>query len=246
MTTMRILRKVEILRDYALLARDGDMGKLVEIYFDDNQWVVRYFVVRTGHWLTGRMVLILPGAVSAIDDDNETIEFDLTRDQIEQSPTFNTTLPVSRHYEYEYYRFYGFDPYWTGDPLFATPPQLLPAKESTPSQPANPHLRSSHEVKGYAIQARDGDIGHVTDYIIEQPDWALRYIEVDTRKWLPGKHVLISPAWISRLDWEKRAVTVMLSREAIQAAPAYDPEKIISHEYQVALYKHYGMHFEQD
>ena len=53
---------------------------------------------------------------------------------------------------------------------------------------------------GYHIEATDGGIGHVKDFIIDDETWAIRYLEVDTRNWWPGKKVLVSPQWINRRE----------------------------------------------
>ena len=57
----------------------------------------------------------------------------------------------------------------------------------------DPHLRSIEAVTGYHIHASDGEIGHVEDFLIEDADWSIRYLVVDTKNWWPGKKVLISP-----------------------------------------------------
>ena len=44
------------------------------------------------------------------------------------------------------------------------------------------HLRSTDEVTGYQIEAADGEIGHVAGFVIDDEDWAIRYMEVATRE----------------------------------------------------------------
>ncbi len=243
---MRVLRKLDKLRKYNLHTSDADFGKLEQIYFDDRHWQIHYFVVRTGSWLLGRVTLILPRSVAAVDDTSKHIDLALTREQVEHSPPYNTKLPVSRHYEQQYFQYYGYEPYWVGDPLYGSAPQNPVNTEGLLSEPENSHLRSSQEVRGYTLHARDGTIGQVEDFIVGDPDWALAYLEVDTRKWLPGKHVLVAPAWINQVVWEKREVVVDLSRDTIVSAPAYGPDKVISRDYQVTLYQHYGMNYEEN
>lgn len=148
-------------------------------------------------------------------------------------PPVNTKLPVSRHYEEQYYRHCGWEPYWIVDPMLGSAPYLPLPAEGAPGEPQHPHLRSSAEVRGYSTHARDGDIGHVEDFIVEEPGWAVRYLEVDTRNWLPGKHVLVAPTWIRQVDWAKQEAEIDLPREAIETAPPYDRSRIISREYQV-------------
>jgi hypothetical protein len=80
----------------------------------------------------------------------------------------------------------------------------------------NPHLRSTKAVTSYHIQAADGEIGHVSDFIIDAKSWTIRYVVVDTKNWWPGKNVLISPMWIDRINWSDAKVAVSLSRENIK------------------------------
>ena len=243
---MRQLRKLKGMTGYHLNARDGDIGKLKEIYFDDQDWAVRYFVVHTGTWLSGTEVLIVPAVVLGVDEDGGSIDVDLSLEQIRGAPPVDTKRPVSRHYEQEYYRYFGIEPYWSegaiGGPISVPPPVTSEA----PKEPEHPHLRSSDEVVGYRIQARDGEIGHVEDFVIEEPGWNIRYLEVDTRNWLPGKHVLVSPTWIDGVDWSKGEVRIKLNREAIETAPAYDSSRVISRDYQVELFSHYGMTYREE
>jgi len=102
------------------------------------------------------------------------------------------------------------------------------------------HLRSSKAVLGYRIEASDESIGHVADFLFEEGTWAIRYLIVDTRKWLHGKHVLISPLWIREVSWGARTLSVALTRRQIEQSPEYDSESVPSAEYERALHRHYG------
>jgi hypothetical protein len=101
----------------------------------------------------------------------------------------------------------------------------MPYKPSTEPSPArigkdtDSHLRSTKAVTGYHIEALDGELGHVDGFIVDDESWAIRYMEVATRNWWPGKKVLVSPAWIERTSWEDSEVYVSLSRDAIKSAP---------------------------
>jgi hypothetical protein len=79
---------------------------------------------------------------------------------------------------------------------------------------------------GYTIQARDGALGHVEDFIVDDESWALRYMVVDTRNWWPGKHVLVPPQWIESVRWPQSSVVVDLLRETIKAGAEYDPSTL--------------------
>jgi hypothetical protein len=101
-------------------------------------------------------------------------------------------------------------------------------------------LRSTHEVTDYHIQAADGEIGHVEDFIIDDETWAIRYLIIDTRNWLPGKKVLVSPQWIERVSWSERKVFVNHTREIIRQSPEYTEESLLTRDYESVLHRHYN------
>lgn len=246
-----MLRSAGNMKSYALGARDGRIGHVEEFYFDDKDWTLRYLVARAGNWLTGRMVLLSPHVLGKPDDTGKQVPVDLTREQVRQSPSPETDLPVSRQFEMEYYRYFGWPYYWTGPYLWGTSPFPLstpvpleggpdPAAPDGQAPKGDPHLRSTAEITGYHIQAQDGEIGHVEDFLYDDRDWAIRYLAVDTRNWRPGKTVLIPPAWIGEIRWMDRMVNADATRDEIQRAPAYDPALPITPESERILERYYA------
>jgi hypothetical protein len=63
----------------------------------------------------------------------------------------------------------------------------------------------------------------VEDFFIDDQDWAIQLLGIDTRNWLPGRKVVISPGWLRGIDWAGRRVEVDLSRQQIKDGPEYDP-----------------------
>lgn len=238
---MQQLHKLEDLSGYALQARDGEIGKINEVYFDDKSWLVRYFIVHTGAWLLGRDVLIAPRLVTGLVEKKRLLVVDLTREQVEKSPLVDTKKPVSRHYETEYYRYYGWKPYWGESELLGEPvlPKITPHLEPI-KPPENPHLRASNEVLGYQIHARDGELGKVCDFIIDDRDWKIQYLVVETTKWFLSKKALVATVWVDSVNWANSEIAVELEREIIQSAPTYDPSQLIDRDYEVNLFAHYG------
>ena len=242
-----MLRAVNDLKGCSIGATDGSIGEIDDLYFDDQHWTVRYLVVDTSGWLTGRRVLVSPWSVRGINLSDKTLAVNLTRQQVESSPSVDTEQPVDRRYEMEYSRYYGYPYYWTGP--YAWGPEALPVLPSggaavlPPVDRAvpegDPHLRSTSTVTGYYIQATDGDIGHVEDFLVEDGSWAIRYVEVDTRNWWPGKHVLVSPDWITGVDWYDSKVHVDLTCDAIKNSPEYDSSLPLDREYEARLYEAY-------
>jgi len=102
------------------------------------------------------------------------------------------------------------------------------------------NLRGVKEVTGYHIAATDGEIGHVEDFFIDEADWRIYYLLVDTRNWLPGRRVLISPDWITDIVWADSQVHVNATREQVKNSPEIDPTGAVDRRYETTLYGHYG------
>jgi sporulation protein YlmC with PRC-barrel domain len=225
-------QRLHSLIGYAIRATDGDLGKVHEFYFDDATWTIRYMVVETGNWLSNRKVLISLAALGKPDWESRTFPVNLTCDQVRNSPDIDTQRPVYRQHEAELHEYYQWPQYWEGGyggALGITPYPLLEkplSQESSVSdQKDDPHLRSTRQVAGYHIHASNGEIGHVADFMVNDQNWAIRYLVVDTGNWLPGKKVLISPSWIKSVNWDDASVTVDRMRESVKNSPDADPAK---------------------
>jgi hypothetical protein len=244
---MKMLRSIESLTGYKIQAQDGDMGKVKEFLFDDETWTLRYLVVDTGSWLSGRKVLLSPlDTLSTPDWASRTFPVGLTKEQVKDSPDINVDKPVSRQHQLDLHRYYGWPMYWapvspTGVPLVTpTPSQIEKEKAASAEEKGDPHLRSTKEVVGYNINATDGEIGHVEDFIVDDVPWVIRYMVVDTGNWWPGRKVLVAPAWITKVSWSDELVDVDMSKESIKNSPEYNPSAPINKEYEVRLYDFYG------
>lgn len=258
----KLLRKIKIMKHsvksligFTMGATDGEIGKVKEFYFDDESWVVRYLIVDTGNWLSGRVVLISTEAIVHADWDNKIFSINLTKEQIKNSPDINTELPVSRQEEIKLQKYYPWVQYWGGGyygggsgvlavgpgPLaMGLPATNLTKEETEQEMNADKHLRSTKKVTGYNIKATDGEIGDVEDFILDETKWEIDFLLVDTGKWLPGKKVLISPKLINEIDWETSTVSVQTTVEFIKTSPEHDPTQLIFVVHHDNLIEHYA------
>jgi hypothetical protein len=95
-------------------------------------------------------------------------------------------------------------------------------------------------MSGYQIQATDGEIGHVVDFVIDDITWAIRYLIVDIRNRWQEKKVLVSPQWIERVSWNESKIFVNLTREAISQSPEYTDNMTLNRQYETKLHNHLG------
>jgi uncharacterized protein YrrD len=220
-----MLHKVKDLRGDRIAARDGEIGHVDQVYFDDQDWRVRYFVVDTGGWLSGRKVLISPVSIDRAKSNETAIAVDLSREQVEQSPSVDADRPVGRQYEEAYARHYGLSLWWAspeGAGMSAAERSGRRARQLEQDQrkAGESHLRSSSEVIGYSIHATDGAIGHVDDFLVDDGDWAVADLVVDTRGWRPGKKVRVPSRAIEGIDWESKEVRIGMRRAEVERALA--------------------------
>jgi hypothetical protein len=111
-----MLRRLEFLDGCEVITRDGETARIEDILFDDREWTIREFVVRTGSWLTGTRIVILPQHVSTIDSLRRRLELALTRQQLDEAPLapMNDDELLSRFYETALYDHYALSYYWVG------------------------------------------------------------------------------------------------------------------------------------
>ena len=192
-----MLQAISALKGFAIEASDGRMGTAADFLFDNTSWRVRWLVVDCGRWLKGRKVLISPSAVSYTAIADEEFNVELTKAQVEASPELLEHQPVSRQVQSRLYGYYGWDPLWDEAPnLGAAPGEMASASRAPPalaaqttegprdeaavSEEADDHLHSVFEVIGCHIDAIDGEIGHVENFLFDDEDWCLHYFVVDT------------------------------------------------------------------
>lgn len=257
-----MLKNASGIHGYAVAASDGLLGTVSDFLFDDASWLVRWLVVDTGKWLSGRKVLLPVTVLGHLDLQKRQFSVRLTMHQIEDSPDIDAERPVSRQMETSIYNYYGWSPYWgagyyvggfgfMGGGMAPAPSsharrhakEIAAIQRSRQRSRDDPHLRSIDAVTGYHIHASDGEIGHIEDFLVEDADWSIHYLVVDTKNWWPGKRVLVSSRSVGDVDWTGRLVTLDVDRQRIKDSPAYDPSMTIDRAYDEKFLTYYGIKF---
>ena len=225
-----MLKNTKELYGTKLAALDGPIGHVRDFYFDDLIWVIRYLVVDTGSWLKGRLVLLSPHSLGRFDEFEKTLHVKLHKTQIETSPSIEMHKPVSRQYEVEYYKYYGWPVYWNGGAMwgFGGFPLVMPPSKDEVEASAryhhreDKHLQSTQAVTGYTIHATDGEIGVVSGFRVDDRSWAILQLAVETGHWYSGKEILIPTDEIDRISYEDSKVFVRLTKASIQQAANHE------------------------
>jgi len=231
-----MIRSIQQIYGDKLGASDGEIGQIKDFYFDDRDWAIRYLVADTGSWLPGRLILIPPSAFGTLYQPGNLLLISLTRDQIENSPAIERHKPISRQWEEKYYEHHGWPVYWPTDVLgsmggipfpplpAATLPGTFPARQSEKQEASESRLRSAVAITGYQIHTGSAIVGYVTDFTVDDTNWRIHRLVVNTGKRFSGVKVLLAPSEVVRISCEESMVYVNITGEAILGAPAYEEE----------------------
>lgn len=233
-----MLRTFTEVKGSTLHASDGEIGSVVDLYFDDESWVLRYLVVDTRRWLPGRKVLISPLSLLSVDAGSGRVDVQLTRDAVKSSPDIDTDKPVSRQHEQALLDYYGYAYYWSGPLLWGefsypgAPPPIPPVdapelrKRLESDERGDPHLRNAVAIIGNRIVAHDGELGRLEELLFDERDWTLPAFVVDARNSVPGGHRIVSTELVDAIDWASQVVTLTCSQTDIKASPEFSPETL--------------------
>ncbi len=250
-----MLWNASAIKGYAIAASDGRLGTVSDFLFDDASWLIRWLVVDTGNWLAGRKVLLPPLVLGHLHPTEHEFAVRLTKQQVKDSPEIDCDRPVSRQMETHVYDYYGWYPYWgtglymggfgyLGGPMMGLSPMGSGRRQQhipdTHRNDGDPHLRSIEAVTGYHIHATDGEIGHVEDFLVDDTDWSIHFLVVDTKNWWPGKKVLIAPRSAQSINWDDKLVNLNVDRQRVKDSPTYDASTTIDRAYEKRFHDHYG------
>jgi uncharacterized protein YrrD len=226
-----VLHLARKIRGATIRAVDGDIGTVEDFYFEEDRWTVRYLLVDTGKWMSGKKVLLSPMSVG--EWNAEEIRVSLNKNQVWDSPEFNPQGPFSHDHEKQVLGYYGYPYYWGAAGVWGmfdepaalltapAPPAPDPAK-ATGIDPESRSLRSTHKSTGYHLRASDGEVGHVDDFLIGDKSWRIRYLLVDTSNWIGGRSVIVSSEALERVDKQHAMLHVGVTRDAIKQSPSFE------------------------
>jgi len=224
------------LTHFSIHALDDKVGGIRDILFDDETFTVRYLVADTNTWLPlSRKVVISPISVKQLDEDSESVHINMTVDTLKNSPSIDEHKPVSREYEENLFKYFGYGYYWIGPGAwgeFAHPNELVELQRAEESETETPkkstnHLRAVVEVGGYEVATTTDNVGHISNFVIDTESWKIIMLVVDTNNWLPGgKHLALLPRDIESIDWAAHSVVVNLSHDELVDRPEVESEKI--------------------
>jgi hypothetical protein len=244
------------IKGFTVETTDGTKGKVRDFLFDEDDWIIRYIEADFGSFFKEKRILLPVGVIKDPNWDGKHFPLNLTKEEIEKSPAPEDKPTVSKEYEKELMKHYGFPAYWS--PEFIPPAHtglyypVRPMKVSTKEvseekvveENLDSKLRSFNEVNGYYILATDGHLGHLEDMIADNADWQMIYVVVDTSNWRPwSKKVVLLINWLEKISYESSEVSINLHSDVIKNAPEYDVHKPFEQSFEEALLEYYEQKF---
>ncbi|MCC3144961.1 PRC-barrel domain-containing protein [Halanaerobium sp. Z-7514] len=252
-----MLRKLNELKAFKVQGKEEELGEVSDFYFDQDHFILRYLVLDTDCWLKKEQTLISTDEIEAIDHNKKEIKTTMRAEALENGPSLEKNQPISKIMEENVVDYYDWPLYWASTSSGGVPTipagtkmreklfdfeTLTDEEKQAKEEELDSNLRSLNEISGYEIQAVDKSFGKVKDLFVDEEDWLIRYLLIDTRKILPSKKVIIAPEWVRHISWDKKQIFVDKSKKEIKNAPKYEEDEakeLVDRDYEEDLYDHY-------
>jgi hypothetical protein len=232
-------RNVNSLVGFSMEAINGEIGKVEDFYFNDQDWTIRYLMAKTVIWPDSRKVLISPKTLISSHRNGGTSTANFTKMQIANGEEDGSEKPVSWQQQAELYLYYPWHSLWgtsfyserigkidktySGEDITVQDPTNKNGKRIDENQ----HWWSTLAVNGYRIHGLDGEIGSITDFIIDDQSWQLTYLVVDTNHRSDRKRVMIPVSYIRELQWVNSRMDVNLSVISLKDSKVFEESEFI-------------------
>jgi sporulation protein YlmC with PRC-barrel domain len=221
---------VNSLVNCTVLATDGEIGKVDNLYFDNKTWSTAYVVLRVSDAIGGKRVFLPPTALGKIDRKRKEFAVVYSKEQVMSIPDLNPGTQAKRE-GVQLNRHDARIPFFMPGPSVDLSIISFPASGARDGQSRqeslleedDPHLRSANDVTRYHIRATDEKVGHVDDLIVDDSTWAICHLVVATSRWLPSRKVLIGPQSVKMINRSEGMVYVDLTMRRLKASPRYVP-----------------------
>jgi hypothetical protein len=233
-----MLREASNLLGQPIDATDGRLGTIEDLYFDDQDWRVRYAVVKTGLPFRRSYVLLRPADVEKSDCTLPRLNVWLTRAEARARPNASTELTVSEQRRTVRRATSPLRKLAERLGVRVDDRQLL--EEAQRVMASDPHLRSIRAVRSYRLSAREGAAGRVRDFVVDDVTWAVCHVEAEVDLFIGKKSVLVLPQSVEDVNFDARSVRVGLSRHALGGAPRFQRLALMSRLYMMCVYDYYA------
>ncbi|WP_332697414.1 PRC-barrel domain-containing protein [Halalkalibacter lacteus] len=223
------------LQTFSLLSKDGELGSIDDFYFEASNLMIRYFAINTRKWFFGGTGLLSPKAFAAINIPEQMIEVTITKEQLKNSPKLSDHSPLSLAYEKKLNHYYGWSLYWkdqiappiegenlSGSPMNGVFTSADDQQELVQLNQTHHVLRTSSELIGCKVYAKNKEVGKITDLVIDHQSWDIRFLEIDIGGFLSKQVVPLSTNWISEINWIDGVVLMNKDKQEVEQTLSFE------------------------
>lgn len=232
-----MIRSLDNLIGYRIIATNGDIGTVEDFYFDDNAWLLRYVVVAAGGWMNRRHVLLSMDMIGEVSDLKREMNVNLTKESVYASPDTESDQPVSRQNEILLAKHFGWKPYWAPDPFLGLELPNQRMEINVAMIGANPHLRSFREVTTYVARG-SGIETLVSDMIADDSTGNVQSLVLSREAGRGADAHLMPTDQVDRLDWTNCQVRLKANADAMLTR--FDPAAGVNARRTAQYYDYFG------
>jgi hypothetical protein len=102
-------------------------------------------------------------------------------------------------------------------------------------------LINFNQVTSSHIKANDGELGNIKDVYFDDRHWTVRFLVVDTSRWLPlSQKVLLSPIAMLQFNPKEKELKVSMTKEMVKNSPKVEEHEPVSREFETQYFDHFG------
>ncbi|MEN6338075.1 MAG: hypothetical protein ABFE01_27790 [Phycisphaerales bacterium] len=237
-----MLASLTELRNYRVRGTDADLGRIDDLGFRQNDWVVRYVVV--GMEDLARESLLLSTYLGRLDRGSSTLTADVLLDQVTNTDPLDRSMPLEERDEQRLHDQYGWPVYWWQEEhdigpiggLWSEEPKAL--EDADEAEFESPRVLFVGDlIEAYAVEGEGGEIGRLLDVIVDDETWSMPYLVVG---WPPGTdRSLIATDYAQTIDLGTRSIYVSLPADAVANSPILSSAAPITPELEQSLREYY-------
>lgn len=229
------------LRSYRIRGTDAELGKINDLCFRQNDWVVRYVVV--GMEELARESLLLTTYLGRLDRGSHTLTADILLEQVANTDPLDRSMPLEERDERRLHEQYGWPAIWWQEEHDIEPIGGLWSEEPRASENADEQEFESPRVmfagdllEAYAVEGEGGEIGRLLDVIVEDETWSIPYLVVGS----PGaERTLVATDYVQTIDLGTRNIYLSLPVGAVANSPILSSVGPITPELEQSLREYY-------
>lgn len=213
------------LKRFELNAFDGRIGQARDFYVTDKNWTVRYLIARFGSWLSEHRVLLPVYFVDRIQSPENAIAVALTKLQVRHAAPVESKRLVSKQHRLDVrLKFRELAGSVLRVALRQDADSYAAFKNNPPARREDGedcHLNSCEELTaGYTLSAVDGRVGSIADLIIDDHEWRVRYLVVETGVLFSRKLILVPARLVHTISFAKHEILFNAMRSSLKTVPA--------------------------